>query len=62
MKPIICLTCHQNLLDDVPHEGLNGEDCPQCGQGLRWRYAARMAAQKKRKTRRQPTTGKGSAR
>ena len=47
MKPNFCLTCHQNLLD-VPHEGLNGEDCPQCGQGLRWRYAAKMAAQKRK--------------
>jgi len=31
-----CPTCHQNMVDP-PHKGLNGKDCPQCGQGMNWR-------------------------
>jgi len=32
MKPIICPTCKQDLREP-PHDGLNNQDCPQCGQG-----------------------------
>ena len=35
---LICPTCKQNLFEQ-PHDGLNGKDCPQCGQGLSWRVA-----------------------
>jgi len=38
MSSIICPTCNQDLRAQ-PHEGVNGEDCPQCGQGLFWRTA-----------------------
>ena len=39
MKKLICPTCRQNL-NEPPQSGLNGKDCPQCGQGISWRRAA----------------------
>ena len=40
MKHSICPTCRQDM-NEEPQEGVNGKDCPQCGQGLSWRKAAR---------------------
>lgn len=33
-----CPACHQDMRAK-PHEGLNGENCKKCGQGLFWRVA-----------------------
>jgi len=35
-----CPTCRQDMREE-PHDGLNGKDCPQCGQGMSWRRAKR---------------------
>ena len=37
-KAMLCPTCKQDM-NELPHEGLGGKDCPQCGQGLSWRKA-----------------------
>lgn len=39
-KPIICPTCKQDMWD-APHKGYG--DCPQCGQGIKWKKRARRA-------------------
>ena len=44
-KKIICPTCHQDMADP-PHPGLNGKDCPQCGQGVRWKQALKKRSRK----------------
>ena len=41
MKKIICPTCKQDM-NDLPHEGLNDENCEQCGQGWSWKEAAKL--------------------
>ena len=41
MKPILCPTCNQDLREP-PHKGLLGRDCPQCGQGIMWRFARKV--------------------
>lgn len=46
MNHFECPTCHQDLRAG-PHDGLHGKDCPQCGQGLQWRLAAKMRANKR---------------
>jgi predicted RNA-binding Zn-ribbon protein involved in translation (DUF1610 family) len=38
MSKYDCPTCHQDMRAK-PHEGMRGENCPQCGQGLFWRVA-----------------------
>jgi len=43
---IMCPTCKQNM-KEPPHPGFRNKDCPQCGQGLRWRYAASLKRKKK---------------
>ena len=43
----ICHTCKQDMRAK-PHEGLNGKNCPQCGQGLKWRKAAELRKKKVR--------------
>lgn len=30
-----CQTCKQDMRAQ-PHEGMAGNDCPQCGQGINW--------------------------
>ena len=40
-KKVICPTCNQDLLEE-PHPGLKGKNCPQCGQGVSWRKAAKL--------------------
>ena len=37
-----CPTCRQDMREK-PHPGLLGRDCPQCGQGIMWRFAAKKA-------------------
>lgn len=37
-----CQTCRQDLREE-PHDGLNGKNCAQCGQGLSCSKAARLA-------------------
>lgn len=39
-RDYICPTCKQDMMEE-PHVGINGKDCPQCGQGLSWRRAKR---------------------
>lgn len=41
MKKLLCPTCKQDL-NEPPHKGLLGRDCPQCGQGIMWRFARRV--------------------
>lgn len=36
-----CPTCKQDMRTQ-PHEGLSGKNCPQCGQGIKWRIAERI--------------------
>jgi len=38
MGAIICLICKQDMRAK-PHPGLHGRNCPQCGQGIKWRLA-----------------------
>jgi len=37
----LCPMCRQDLRAE-PHDGLRGVDCPQCGQGMRWRWAKKL--------------------
>jgi len=37
-----CPACHQDMRTN-PHDGLNGDDCEWCGQGIKWREAAQKA-------------------
>jgi len=32
----LCPQCKQDLRT-LPHDGLDGKDCSQCGQGIQWR-------------------------
>ena len=41
-----CPTCKQDMRED-PHDGLDGKECPQCGQGMSWRRAKRKQANDK---------------
>jgi len=47
MKKLLCPTCNQDL-NEPPHKGLLGRDCPQCGQGIMWRFARRVERANKR--------------
>lgn len=63
MKPILCPTCNQDLREP-PHKGLLGRDCPQCGQGIMWRFASKVERANKRVQRiglRRPRKLSGSA-
>jgi len=42
MSKIVCPTCNQDMRA-TPHEGLRGRDCPQCGQGIMWRFARKVS-------------------
>lgn len=68
MKKIICPTCNQDM-NEPPHKGLLGRDCPQCGQGIMWRFARRLERANKRlqadaspKSRAKNKVGSGSRR
>ena len=41
MKKLLCPTCRQDM-NEPPRKGLLGRDCPQCGQGIMWRFARRV--------------------
>lgn len=43
----LCPTCKQDMRDK-PHVGLDGKDCPQCGQGLQWKFARFKLISKKK--------------
>lgn len=43
-----CPFCKQDM-NDPPHDGIGGRDCPQCGQGIRWRLKARHERQRQTK-------------
>jgi len=40
-KGMVCPTCRQDMTEP-PHRGLNNKDCPQCGQGLKWRKVRKI--------------------
>jgi len=40
-NPYLCPTCRQNMADPL-HKGLNGKDCPQCGQDINWRKVSKI--------------------
>lgn len=41
LEKYLCPVCKQNLKDS-PHDGLDGKDCPRCGQGLHWKYVGKL--------------------
>ena len=47
MSSILCPVCKQDLRAK-PHDGWRGDDCRRCGQGLQWRFAAKIKRLTKR--------------
>ncbi len=41
----ICPTCRQDMRA-LPHKGVSDKDCPQCGQGISWKVAAKKEDKK----------------
>lgn len=50
MEVIRCPTCRQNM-SEPPHAGLRERDCPQCGQGIMWRFALKVKRRKQKRGR-----------
>lgn len=43
-----CPVCKQDMRAQ-PHPGWRGKKCKRCGQGIEWRFAAKIKRMKERK-------------
>lgn len=53
----LCPTCKQDMRSK-PHPGLSGRDCPQCGQGIKWKLAAKVKRYAETRTPKRTPAGK----